>query len=166
MPHHRYTVVTDQYSQSLLDEFSVADPAIGRDIQSLFNDLYVAPHAAGVLKFSGCYIGRRGAIEIKYHVSDDDRMVRIIGVRRCAHPFDVVLAFPVRGWLTATHESLDSDLAINALKQWTSLLRRDPRLVGRRLEGSQYRDVIGRVSILFEINEPNSRVTILSIDVK
>ncbi len=166
MPHHPYTVVADQYSQSLIEELSVAAPAIGQDIQSLFTDLYAAPHSAGILKSSGYYIGRRGAVEFKYHVSDEDRLVKIIGVRRCAHPFDVVLSAEAQGWLSSNPCTVEGDLAFNAMAIWTPRLRRDPRLLGRRLENGHYRDVIGRVTLVFEVNEPNCRVTICSIDVE
>ncbi len=167
MPSPRmYTVVLQPDALSILESLVAEDIALTQDVESLEHNLSLAPHAAGVLKSSGYYIGRRGAVEIKYSVSDEDRLVKIIGVRRCAHPFDVVLSVAIQEWFTFAFGALDSELAMDAIRYWTPLLRRNPRLVGRRSEANQYRDTHNRVSILFEINEPNCLVTIMSINVE
>ena len=164
MSKHRYTVVTDQYSQLSMDELSIADPAVGEDIHLFFNDLYHAPHSAGILKSSGYYIGRRGAVELKYSVSDEDRLVRIIGIRRCSHPFDLILSQSVRAWLSTHEGSVEGDQALEAIKSLIPKLRRDPRLIGHRQVNGQYRAAVGPVSLTFEIDEANSRVTLTAIE--
>ncbi len=167
MPSPRmYTVVLQPDALSILESLVAEDIALTQDVESLEHNLSLAPHAAGILKSSGYYIGRRGAVEIKYSVSDEDRLVKIIGVRRCAHPFDVVLSSEAQRWLSSIHGSVVDDLAQYAMARWAPQLRRDPRLLGRRLENGHYRDVIGRVTLIFEINEPNCRVTIRSLNVE
>lgn len=161
-----YTVVLQSDVLSLLAELINEDIVLARDVESLERDLSFSPQSAGILKNSGYCVSRRGAVEIKYQVSDDDRLVKIIGIRRCAHPYDVVLSLSVRDRLNSASGTGEADLAVDTLGHWIPNLRRDPRLVGHRLEGNLYQDLLGRVTIQFEINEPNCRVMIVSIVVR
>lgn len=161
----RYTVVYQADAMSALERLA-EDMAIAPDVETIDQDLSHSPQTAGALKSSGYYIARRGAVEIKYHVSDEDRLVRIIGVRRCVHPFDVVLSSTIQAWLKAVNRTLECDLIFDALRHWTPRLRRDPRLVGHRNEDGTYSDQWGRVVLRFEISDLDCRVKIISLDVR
>ena len=161
----RYTVVTDKDAELFLLNHMAATPSVMQDVVALDRELSFSPQAAGQLKSSGYYLARRGSIEVKYHVSDEDRRVRIIGARRCAHPFDVVLSDEVTRRLLSYKKTPEGKLAFQAIRFWTPRLRRDPRLVGQRIENGSYRDEWGRVSLRFEISELDCRLTIISIEV-
>ena len=161
----RYTVVLQADAMRMLEELVAEEIAITKDVENIERDLSFSPQTAGVLKSSGYYLARRGAIELKYHVSDKDRLVRIIGVRRCAHPFDVVNSPAVRRWLSTHGGSVEGDQVLEAMSILVPQLRRDPRLLGKRGESGLYVNVHERVVMTCDINEPNCRVTIVSIDV-
>lgn len=160
----RYTVVLQADATRKLEEIVAEGMAISKDVENFERDLSFSPHTAGILKSSGYYIGRRGAVELKYSVSDEDRLVKIIGVRRCSHPFDVVFSQEVRAWLSAHDRSAQGDQAMEALKTLIPKLRRDPRCIGQRQVDGQYRDAVGQVILTFDIDEANSRVTVIAIE--
>ena len=160
----RYTVVLQADALRALEELVVEDLAVTQDVETFERDLSFSPHSAGILKSSGYFIGRRGAVEFKYSVSDEDRLVRIIGVRRCSHPLDVVLSPEVRAWLSTNDGTVEGNQAMEAMKILIPKLRRDPRLIGHRQVNGQYRAAEGQVILTFEIDEANSRVTMTAIE--
>ena len=170
MPKVRYTVTYDRDVQQLLDEWTANDleishDAISRDRDTFDHDLASAPHTAGQQKASGYYVGRRGCIVLKYAVSDDDRLVRVIGVQHCSHPYYVDLSRSATDWLRSVDGTLEGELALSVFNLHLPNLRRDPRLVGSRLQNDEYQVQIGRVVLTFHVIDTDCHVSITRLEV-
>ena len=165
MPKPRYTVVYDRDVQQLLNGWTVNDPAISRDRDAFDHDLASAPHSAGQRKASGYYVGRRGCIVLKYAVSDDDRLVRVIGAQLCPHPFYVDLTRSATEWLRSVDGTLEGELALSIFNLHLPNLRRDPRMVGVRVQADEYQVQTGRVVLAFRVIDTDCHVSITRCEV-
>jgi hypothetical protein len=159
----RYTVVYDRDVLQLLDAWTSGNIGISLDRDTFDHDLAFAPHTAGEQKASGYYVGRRGSIVLKYAVSDDDRIVRIIGAQLCSHPFYVDLSRNATDWLRSVHGTLEGELALTVFNQLLPSLRRDPRLVGVRIHGDDYLAQSGRITLTYRVIDTDCRVCVTNI---